>query len=133
MDKRRSVVGGMVGDGHRRAPRVGVVLFILSIVFFGVNFAQEWLVSHQVQQEAVAIKREISQTEAHNIALQQAFTYYSSKAYVVRRAEELGMARSKDTLLVYQQGPPQVRIVHKTLPAPAPENVFTHVLHAIFG
>jgi len=133
MAKGRGSAGGMGGDGHRRAPRVGVVLFILSTVFFGVNFAQEWLVSHQVQQTATEIKREISQTEAHNIALQQAFTYYSSKAYVVRRAEELGMARPKDTLLVYQQGPPQVRIVHKPLPAPAPENVFTHVLHAIFG
>ena len=133
MVKKRILIGGMVSGRQRRAPRVGVVLFILSIVFFGVNFAQELLVSHQVQQEAVAIRREISQTEAHNIALQQAFTYYSSKAYVVRRAEELGMARPKDTLLVYQQGPSQVRIVHKTLPAPAPENVFTHVLHVIFG
>jgi cell division protein FtsB len=133
MVKKRILIGGMVSGRQRRAPRVGVVLFILSIVFFGVNFAQELLVSHQVQQEAVAIRREISQTEAHNIVLQQAFTYYSSKAYVVRRAEELGMARPKDTLLVYQQGSPQVRIVHKTVPAPAPENVFTHVLHVIFG
>ena len=133
MAKGRNGVGRMVGDGRRRAPRVGVVLFILSIVFFGVNFAQEWLVSHQVQQTAAAIKREISQTEAHNIALQQAYTYYSSKPYVIRRAEELGMARPQDTLLVYQPGPPQVRVVPKTLPAPVPENAFMHVLHAIFG
>lgn len=133
MAKGRTSVGNSFGEPRRRAPRVGMVLFALSLVFFSVNFAQEWLVTHGVQQEAARITREIAQTEAGNADLTRAQAYYSSKPYILRRAREIGMARPGDTLLVYVPGAPQTRVVRVTKVAPAQENVFARVLHAIFG
>ena len=132
MAKGRSGVGAPPGGQRHRPPRVGAVLFVLSTIFFGVNFAQEWLDGHQVQQQAARLTQEIKQTEARSRDLLRAQAYYSSKSYITRYAHEIGMARPGDTLLVIQQDQPQVRIVHKSVPAPAPDNIFARLLHTIF-
>ncbi len=132
MVKGRGSVNGPYGEQRRRPPRVGVVLLVLSTLFFGVNFAQEWWVGHQVRQEAAQLQQQIDATNAYNKQLGSAKAYYASKSYVTRHAREIGMSRPKDVLLVYQQGPPHVRVVHVTKPAPAPENIFARLVHAVF-
>jgi len=132
MAKGRGSVGGAFGEPRRRSPRISVVLFVLSTLFFGINFAQEWWVSHGVQQEAAQRQREIAQTQAHIGQLQRASAYYGSKSYITRRAREIGMTRPNDTLLVFVPGTPTVHIVHVTRPAPQRENILARLLHAIF-
>ena len=132
MAKGRGSVGGAFGEQRRRSPRIGVALFVLSTLFFGINFAQEWWVSHGVRQEYVQRTQEIAQTRAHIATLQRASAYYASKSYITRRAREIGMARPNDTLLVFVPGTPTVRVVHVTRPAPQRENILARLLHAIF-
>ena len=132
MAKGRRFVAGASGEPRRRPPRVGVVLFALSLLFFGVNFAQEWWVGHQVQQQAAWYQQQISATEKHNKQLLSDIAYFSSKSYITRHAREIGMARPTDTLLVFEQGSPQAHTVHVTRHAPVPENILTRLLHVVF-
>lgn len=128
------------GDGITRArrpawrsPRVGVLLLLLSALFFSVNFAQEWWASHQVQQQAVQLQQKIDAATAQNARLQQQLSYYSSKQYVISQARVIGMGRPGDTLLVVNQGPARVRTIYVHAPAQvAPHNIFTRLLHALF-
>jgi len=115
-----------------RAPRIGVVLLALSLLFFGVNFTQEWWVSHQLQQDVASLQQQIRDTQAQNAQYQRDIAYYKSKAYITRDARQIGMARSGDSLLMFTQQPPRTRVVHVYEPAPAQQNILTRLLHAIF-
>ena len=116
---------------HRRW---GIVLLVLSAIFFGVNFAQEWLTSHQVQQQAANLEVQIAQTNALNQQLQNQIAYYQSKQYIIPEARKLGMTRPGDVLMYVKQLPPTHRVVHVKQAAPAPRNsFFTNLLQAIFN
>ena len=116
----------------RRASRLGIVLLALSALFFGINFTQEWLISHQIRQRAADLQAGIVATNARNAQLQSQLAYYRSKEYIIPAARVLGMARPGDTLMVVNQEPPRVRIVRVHVQTPAPESLFIHLLRAIF-
>jgi cell division protein FtsB len=117
----------------RRVSRLGVALLALSALFFGINFTQEWLISHQIQQRAADLQAGIAATNALNAQLQSQLAYYRSKEYIIPTARRaLGMARPGDTLMFVKQEPPTVRIVRVHVPAPATEGLFIRLLRAIF-
>ena len=117
----------------RRAVRLGIVLLMLSALFFGVNFGQEWLISHQIQQRATQLQARITATNALNAQLQSQLAYYRSKEYIIPTARRaLGMARPGDTLMFVKQELPTVRIVRVPVQAPAAEGLFIRLLRAIF-
>jgi cell division protein FtsB len=116
----------------RRASRLGVALLALSALFFGINFTQEWLISHQIQQQAADLQARIAATNALNAQLQSQLAYYRSKEYIIPAARALGMARPGDTLMLVRQGPPRIRIVRVYAQAPASEGLFIRLLRAIF-
>jgi len=116
----------------RRASRVGLALLALSAIFFGINFTQEWLISHQIQQRAADLQAGIAATNALNAQLQSQLAYYSSKEYIIPAARILGMPRPGDTLMLVKQEPPRVRIVRVHVQTPAPESLYIHLLRAIF-
>ena len=115
----------------RRVSRLGVALLALSALFFGINFTQEWLISHQIQQRAAQMQARIAATNAQNAQLQSQLAYLSSKEYIVPAARLLGMARPGDTLMFVKHEPPTVRIVRVPVQAPA-EGLFIRLLRAIF-
>ena len=115
----------------RRTSRLGVALLALSALFFGINFTQEWLISHQIQQRAADLQAGIAATNARNAQLQSQLAYYRSKEYIIPAARALGMARPGDTLMLVKQEPPRVRIVRVHVQTPAPESLFIHLLRAI--
>ena len=115
-----------------RASRLGIVLLALSAIFFGVNFTQEWLLSHQIQQRAADLQAGIAATNARNAQLQSQLAYYSSKEYIIPAARALGMAHPSDTLMLVKQEPPTVRIVRVHVQAPVqPQSLFIHLLRTI--
>ena len=116
----------------RRASRLGVALLALSALFFGINFTQEWLISHQIRQRAADLQARIAATNARNAQLQSKLAYYRSKEYIIPAARALGLARPGDTLMLVKQEPPRVRIVRVNVPAPAPEGLFIRLLRSIF-
>jgi cell division protein FtsB len=117
----------------RRASRLGLILLALSALFFGVNFGQEWLISHQIQERAAQLQARIAATRALNTQLQSQLAYYRSKEYIIPTARRvLGMARPGDTLMYVKQEPPTVRIVRVHVRTPAVEGLFIRLLRAIF-
>ena len=116
----------------RRASRLGIVLLALSALFFGINFTQEWLISHQIRQRAADLQAGIVATNARNAQLQSQLAYYRSKEYIIPAARALGMARPGDTLMLVKQEPPRVRIVRVYGQAPASQSLFIRLLRAIF-
>ena len=116
----------------RRTSRLGVALLALSALFFGMNFTQEWVISHQIQQRAADLQAGIAATNARNAQLQSRLAYYRSKEYIIPTARALGMARPGDTLMLVKQEPPRVRIVRVYMQAPASERLFLRLLRAIF-
>ena len=129
----------VAGRGNPISPRpawrrshLGILLLVLSATFFGVNFSQEWLMSHQMQQNAAALQAHIAAQEALNAQLQNKIAYYSSKDYIVTEARLLGMARPGDTLMLVKPQPATLRTVRVRVPAAAPaESVFIRLLRAI--
>src|SRR5579884_2312348 len=119
---------------NRPHRRWGIVLLLLSAIFFGVNFTQEWLTSHQVEQQAADLQAQIAQTNALNQQLQSQIAYYQSKQYIIPEARKLGMTRPGDVLMYVKQLPPTYRVVHmKKAPAGPQGNVFANLLQAIFN
>jgi cell division protein FtsB len=119
---------------NRRHRRWGFVLLLLSAIFFGVNFTQEWLTSHQVQQQAANLQAQIAQTNALNQQLQSQIAYFQSKQYIIPEARKLGMTRPGDVLMYVKQLPPTYRVVHvKKAPAPPQSSLFANLLQAIFN
>lgn len=117
----------------RRASHVGAFLLILSGIFFSVNFAQEWWVSHQVQAQVTQLKQQIAQQNATNAQLADQYTYMKSKAYTVAIARKNGLAFPGDKVMYVQQPAPHIIYHHATAPAPAPEqNIIVKLLSAIF-
>ena len=128
----RDTAEAQVVRPSRRVSRFGVALLALSALFFGINFTQEWLISHQIRQRAADLQARIAATNARNAQLQSKLAYYRSKEYIIPAARALGMARPGDTLMLVKQEPPRVRIVRVNVPAPAPEGLFIRLLRSIF-
>ena len=124
--------GAAVVRPDRRASRLGIALLALSALFFGINFTQEWLISHQIRQRAADLQAGIVATNARNAQLQSQLAYYRSKEYIIPAARALGMARPGDTLMLVKQEPPRVRIVRMYVQNPASEGLFIRLLRAIF-
>ena|SRR5947209_5157560 len=119
---------------NRRHRRWGIVLLLLSAIFFGVNFAQEWLTSHQVQQQAANLQAQIAQTNTLNQQLQGQIAYFQSKQYIIPEARKIGMIRPGDVLMYVKQLPPTYRVVHVKKAPPAPRSsLFANLLQAIFN
>ena len=118
----------------RRLSHVGIVLLMLSAIFFGFNFAHEWILSQQIEQTAAQLQQKIDQTNAQNQQLQNQLAYLDSKEYIVPTARaRLGMAQRGDTLMRVVVGPPTIHIVrvHEAAPSP-PQSLFSRLLRAIF-
>src|SRR5689334_12101197 len=117
----------------RRAARLGIALLALSAIFFGVNFTQEWLISHQIQQRAAQLQAGIAAANAQNAQLQNQLAYLSSKEYIIPAARALGMSQPGDTLMLVKQESPTVRIVRVHVRASiGPQTLFIRLLRAIF-
>ena len=118
----------------RRHRRWGIVLLLLSAIFFGVNFAQEWFTSHQVQQQAANLRTQIAQTNALNQQLQAQIGYYQSKQYIIPEARKLGMIRPGDVLMYVKAQPPVYRTVRVPQAPPTHKSdFFANLLQAIFN
>ncbi len=117
----------------RRASRLGIALLLCSAVFFGINFAQEWLFSRQVQQNVAQLQARIADVNAQNAQLQQQLAYVNSKDYIITQARIDGMVMPGDTLMHVTQLPGPTKIVHVPVHAPTPpESFFIRMLRAIF-
>ncbi len=115
-----------------RASRVGIILLVLSALFFGVNFTQEWWVTHGIEQSAAQLQRDIAATNAHNQQLRDEIVYVQSKEYIRRRARMLGMAEPGDTLAAMVVQQPRARIVRVYQQDPPPRNAVVSLLRTIF-
>ena len=116
-----------------RSRRLGVALLALSAVFFGVNFAQEWWVSHQVQQQAASLRQQIGAQNALNAQLQSQISYYGSRQYIITRARQIGMSFPGDTLMQVVQQPTRYKTIRVPAPAqPQSQGFLSGLLHAIF-
>lgn len=117
----------------RRGSRLGIALLLCSAVFFGINFAQEWLFSHQVQQNVAQLQARIADVNTQNTQLQQQLAYVNSKDYIMTQARADGMVMPNDTLMHVTQLPGATRIVHVPMHVAAPpESFFIRMLRAIF-
>ncbi len=122
----------------RRAPKIrshlGMALLALSAVFFGVNFAHEWVTSHRIEAQTASLQARIAQQNAYNKYLQSQLATYSSQDYIMQQARaQFGMAQPQDALVRVVELPPRVKVVRVRVPAPAPrESIFVHLLRAIF-
>ncbi len=104
---------------NRRARNIGIALLLLSVVFFGVNYAQKWWLNRQIEQRAAQLQAQILQQEQWNAQLQQDIIYYRSKAFVEDQARVLGMSRPGETLISIHWDPVQPRVVHVQAHRPA--------------
>lgn len=119
------------GSRSARWPRTGIVLLLLSGLFFVVNFAQEWLNSNGVKSQAAAMRQQVDMTNRLNAQLQSQLSYRVSKEYVISAARAYGMAMPGDTLMMVTTGPPRVHTVYVYKPAPQQENLLDHLLQTV--
>jgi len=104
---------------NRRARNIGIALLLLSVVFFGVNYAQKWWLNRQIEQRAAQLQQQINQQELWNAQLQQDIAYYRSKAFIMDQARVLGMSRPGETLISIHWDPVQPRVVRVQAHRPA--------------
>ena len=120
---------------NRRARNIGIALLLLSVVFFGVNYAQKWWLNRQIEQRAAQLQQRIDQQEAWNAQLRQDIIYYRSKPFIMDEARVLGMSRSGETLISIHWALTQPRVVHVQAhrPVAREQSPAQHLLAAAFS